>query len=70
MNADTAKKGTEKTFAFKTWDKVGISHLEYTFQLDYQRKWTKEHFFIVRRLRKGFKNMYRLKDILNKDIVL
>ena len=68
MYVDTAKKGTKKTFAFKAGDKVRISHLKYTFQRDYQQKWTEEHFVIVHRLRKGFHNMYRLKDTLNEDI--
>ena len=43
MCVDTAKRGTKKTFAFKTGDKVRISHLKYTFQRDYQEKWIEEH---------------------------
>ena len=62
------KDKQKKTFGLKVGDKVRISHLKYTFQRDYQQKWTEEYFVIAHRLRKGSHNMYRLKDTTDEDI--
>ena len=69
MYVDTSQLGSKrKTFAFKVGDQVRISHLKYTFQRDYQQKWTEEVFRITKRLRQQGFNLYQLKDLLDEPI--
>ena len=68
MYVDTSKSIKKSTFKYKVGDKVRISHLKYTFQRDYQEKWTEEVFIITKRLiRRGHK-FYQLKDYTEEDI--
>ena len=69
MCVDAAKRGTKKTFAFKTGDKVRISHLKYTFQRDYHQKWTQELFIVAERRRKGVHKLYKLVDQMQEEVV-
>ena len=66
---ETSQLGSKrKKFAFKVGDQVRISHLKYTFQRDYQQKWTEEIFRINKRLRQQGFNLYQLKDLLDESI--
>ena len=69
MYVDTSSvKIKRKRFKYKIGDQVRISHLKYTFQRDYQQKWTEEIFEITRRFRKQGFNMYMIKDLLDDTI--
>ena len=68
MYINTAKRITKRPFTIKIGDKVRISHLKYTFQRDYQQKWTEEFFIVYQRLRRGSKNLYKIKDTLDEEI--
>ena len=67
---DTSGKTNMKPRAYKfaLGDQVRISHLKYTFQRDYQQKWTEEIFKIHRRFRKHGFNLYSIKDLLDEVI--
>lgn len=69
MYIDTCPINKKKRFKFSIGDKVRISHLKYIFQRDYHEKWTEEYFCVKHRFRKASKNIYRLKDLLNDDIL-
>ena len=68
MYIDNMKKRKRKPFIFELGDQVRISHLKYTFQRDYQQKWTEEIFKIKRRVHKQGFNLYQLQDWLDEDI--
>ena len=69
MYVDTSHgRSKRKKFAFNIGDQVRISHLKYTFQRDYQQKWTEEVFKITHRLRRDGLNLYRIKDYLDETI--
>ena len=58
----------DKIQGIKVGDQVRISYLKYTFQRDYQQKWTEEVFRISKRLRQQGFNLYQLKDLLDEPI--
>ena len=69
MYVDTSQLGLKlKRFAFSVGDQVRISYLKYTFQRDYQQKWTEEVFRVTHRLRQQGINLYQLKDLLDESI--
>ena len=70
MYVDTSENTVKKRgeHKFKINDQVRISHLKYTFQRDYQQKWTEEIFKIYKRFRKSGLNVYALKDLLNEVV--
>lgn len=68
MYIDTAVTGKKQRFKFQIGDKVRISHLKYTFQRDFHQKWTEEFFKIKQRIRRGSKNVYRIKDMMDEEI--
>jgi len=64
----TKSEPKKKLFKFKVGDQVRMSHLRYTFQRDYQEKWTEEIFIVNRRYyRDGFP-IYQLKDYADDPI--
>lgn len=68
MYVDTVKHVKHKKYKFQVGNQVRISHLKYVFQRDWHQKWTEEYFVVTQRLRKGKKNLYRLKDLLDEEI--
>lgn len=66
MYVDTAQKRKRTPYAFHIGDQVRISHLKYTFQRDYQQKWTEEIFKVASRVRKNSFNLYTLKDLTDE----
>ena len=69
MYVDTSQLGSKrKKFGFNVGDQVRISYLKYTFQRDYQQKWTEEIFRVTHRLRQQVFNLYQLKDLLDESI--
>ena len=69
MYVDTSNTNLKrKKYTFSVGDQVRISHLKYTFQRDYQQKWTEEIFRITTRLRRNGVNLYQLKDYLDEPI--
>ena len=61
-------KRKQRRYRYKIGDQVRISHLKYTFQRDYQQKWTEEIFRVRRRLHKQGFNLYELKDLMDELI--
>ena len=58
----------KKPYKYQIGDQVRISHLKYTFQRDYQQKWTEEIFRVRRRLQKQAFNLYTIQDLTNEEI--
>ena len=52
MYVDTQRHSRTKAYKFKVGSMVRISHVKYTFQRDYQEKWTEEIFTIAQRFRR------------------
>ena len=57
-----------RKYKFSVRDQVRISHLKYTFQRDYQQKWTEEIFKIRQRFRIHGFNLYSLVDLLDETV--
>lgn len=68
MYVDTWKSTKPVPFKFLVGSKVRISHVRYTFQRDYQAKWTEEIFIITSRFRRQGIPLYKLKDYLDETI--
>lgn len=69
MYVDTSSVAKRrKRYALKVGDTVRISHLKYTFQRDYQEKWTEEVFKVASRTRRQGINLYRLVDFMDESI--
>ena len=62
MYVDTQRPTRPKAYKFKVGSMVRISHVKYTFQRDYQEKWTEEIFTITYRFRRQGISLYKLKD--------
>ena len=58
----------KKPYKYQIGDQVRISHLKYTFQRDYQQKWTEEIFRVRRRLQKQAFNLYTIQYLTNEEI--
>ena len=67
---DTSMKTSKprRKYKFSVRDQVRISHLKYTFQRDYQQKWTEEIFKIRQRFRIHGFNLYSLVDLLDETV--
>ena len=65
LKASTQKKKKKKKpfYKFKLADFVRVSHLKRTFEKGYQEKWTMEYFKIVKRFKRGNKDIYIIADI-------
>lgn len=68
MYVDTVAPKKIKKYSLNVGDQVRISHLKYTFQRDYQQKWTEEIFKVAYRMRKEGFNLYMLKDLMDEPI--
>ena len=68
VDSSTTHKRKKKRYRYAVGEQVRISHLKYTFQRDYQQKWTEEIFRVRRRLHKQGFNLYELKDLLEEPI--
>lgn len=58
----------KKIFKYKVEAQIRISHLIYTFQRDYQEKWTEEIYTISRRYNRDGVPIYQLKDMTDDSI--
>lgn len=66
-----AKRGeiNLKNYKYNIDDLVRLSYARYTFQRDYQQKWTSELFKISERFMKQNIPVYKVKDFLNEPVV-
>ena len=62
------KTRRKRKYKFKVGDLVRITYKRYTFQRDYQQKWTEELFKIRRRYMRENKPIYQLKDLQDEII--
>ena len=68
MYVDKRKFSKPKPFKLKVGGRVRISHVRYTFQRDYQAKWTEEIFTIASRLRRQGIPQYKLMDYADERV--
>ena len=67
-NSKYSQNRKPKLHLYNIGDYVRISHLKYTFQRDYQQKWTEEVFKIKKKIRRQGVPLYELTDYDNDDI--
>ena len=69
-NSKTTKRPrTKQIFKFGLDDYVRLAYTRYTFQRDYQQKWTTELFKISERFLKQNLPLYRVVDMLNDPVI-
>ena len=63
------RPATKQIFKFRIDDYVRLAYTRYTFQRDYQQKWTIELFKISERFLKQNLPLYRVVDMLNEPVI-